>query len=757
MATLGEETSLDISTIITNVTDNNNQFDNTIHQNYPIGTRFKEGYWLVENTKKDISVGLYNPAGSYVLGDVVYDGTNSLVKKVIGLDSSVVPKQPESYTAVDTSFNQTDWVNRYMECVTKPAGVASGRFGNVNVYSKNRSMCISSDGLYVFIGGSPDGAIQKYALGTAWDITTIGAELQSAIPPSTDLAVYDMRINSDGTKLYVVQYATRYVREYTMSTPYDISTLTLTYTHDLGSTITAFNLDIVNNGTFMYLIVKNSSNSNWYIRRLTLGTGWNLSTVNATGDTLTNSDAYAILVSSDGAKCYIHVGVGGLAEFTLSTPWDISTRTWTGKKFETGYVSYVHFFKPDGTELYIGGTEVRQIHLSTAWGLGTAFHALIPFVHTETRGSIEYRHILGVGVNGYTMSVRRSVKIDPTNPHFNNNTSSSEHYSEYNTQVLTSLDSTSLENIPTTVLVDTWVGLTFILRPDALYMRTSVSASIQTETLVGYQLLTLTSPSTDLGFTLIGYTNPYKPFDGTNITPAVSSSPMEYTVTGTDEFNSFTLAKVLASSITYAFILPDTDPNYSLWLDGTGVLSGGNGIVKTATSPIDCKRDANGILSYYPTTRVFYAGMQMPIGSMVEITISNTGDVSLGDFTLNNAIRDSLTNLNFSHGIQDYNDYTPDAFGNISQGTKPKVTLFNITLDILLSNYDYAVSFNESIAGKNVMIDASDSNGADADGATIFSSLTRRVRVTNVTANSIVKDGELYRLAGVTISALEVI
>lgn len=247
-------------------------------------------------------------------------------------------------------------------------------------------------------------------------------------------------------------------------------------------------------------------------------------------------------------------------------------------------------------------------------------------------------------------------------------------------------------------------------------------------------------PSLFTTATQIGYINPLKPFDGQNITPAISSSPMTYKITGTEEFNAFTLAKVLATSVTYTFRDETT------------------AIIKTATVAIDCKRDTNGILSLYPTTVVYYADQQMPIGSTVEITITNTeGNVELGDFPLNNTIDSGYTDLTFSHGIIDYNEYTPDAWGNIPEAVKAIVTTFKVTLDFPLSNYDYAVSFNESISGKNVTIDASDSNGAVADGETIFGALTRRVRVTSPSISSKIKDGKLDTMATLSLTVEEIV
>ncbi len=255
----------------------------------------------------------------------------------------------------------------------------------------------------------------------------------------------------------------------------------------------------------------------------------------------------------------------------------------------------------------------------------------------------------------------------------------------------------------------------------------------------------------------LGATNPYRPFDGSNITPAIFPSPMQYVVEGLEEFNSFTLAKVLASELTYTFTLPVGDANYDLWLDGVEVSSGGNGITKTATVAIDCKRDPTGLLSLSPTTIILYADIQMPIASAVTIELTHTDDIELGDFTLNNAVCSTFTRLNFFHGMQDFNDYTPDAWGNIPEKTKAIVTKFTISCDLYLDKYDYGIAFLESIKGKFVSIDGSDSGGETPDGETKFGSLTRRGMITSATPSTIVKDGDLYYMANVKLTVQEVV
>lgn len=240
--------------------------------------------------------------------------------------------------------------------------------------------------------------------------------------------------------------------------------------------------------------------------------------------------------------------------------------------------------------------------------------------------------------------------------------------------------------------------------------------------------------------TFIGVVNYAKPFDGENITPAISTSPMAYTIKAVSSFNSFTLAKVLADSMTYTFY--DSYDN----------------VVKTDTVVIDCKRDAAGILSEYPTTVMAYAGEQIEAGGYVSIVLTrSTGNIELGDFTLNNAVDVGFTNLTFSHGVKDYNNYTPDAFGIIPEGNKAIVTTFNITVEVPITNYSYMVSLNESISGKNITVDGSDSNGQAIDEKSVFSSMIRRVRVTSPGIATKVKDNMMGDYATLSLSVQEIV
>ena len=271
----------------------------------------------------------------------------------------------------------------------------------------------------------------------------------------------------------------------------------------------------------------------------------------------------------------------------------------------------------------------------------------------------------------------------------------------------------------------------------SIYARTNVSTSVYTKQEDTVWVTALTPDM--IGFEEIGYINQYKPFDGANATPAVFGSPMRYTIKGLENFNAFALARVLASQVTYTFKLPD----------GT--------IVKTATATLNCKCDPDGIIKTYPTSRAFYAGRLMPPNSTVEIELIHTDTIQLGDFTLNTVIRGGFTRPAFSYNFIDFNDNTPNPWGQIPQGNKPVVLKYNITIAMYIWNNDEYVSFLQSILQKFIIIDGSDSDGRDPDGETVLGSLIRRVKVSSVDGESTVVNNRLGKTIEIKLSVQEIV
>ena len=116
----------------------------------------------------------------------------------------------------------------------------------------------------------------------------------------------------------------------------------------------------------------------------------------------------AIQFNDDGTKFFTS-GYSGddLNEYTLSTAYDLSTRTfvdsydWSAKVGSLG--AYGFDFKPDGTEVYTceyGNSNVHQFTLSTAFDVSTA-----SFTRTKDTGRDDYRHGIRFKPDGTKMYI----------------------------------------------------------------------------------------------------------------------------------------------------------------------------------------------------------------------------------------------------------------------------------------------------------------------------------------------------------------
>ena len=91
-----------------------------------------------------------------------------------------------------------------------------------------------------------------------------------------------------------------------------------------------------------------------------------------------DSNAKGAVLSSDGTKMFVCGDSNDVVlEYALSTAYDLSTATYTQQfdvSSQTADPKSI-FFKPDGTEFYLGGDDkVVQYSLSTAWDISTASH-----------------------------------------------------------------------------------------------------------------------------------------------------------------------------------------------------------------------------------------------------------------------------------------------------------------------------------------------------------------------------------------------
>ena len=180
------------------------------------------------------------------------------------------------------------------------------------------------DGLaYYAVGQSPD-AVSQFSMATPYDIST-STHVATWTTAPVDTGQMGIYFKPDGSKMYIASYISDAIREYDLSTPWDITTAT-------------------------YLQAKTSLSS----------------TDNPTGVWF-SFEGDIMLVSFDNAHKII--------KYTLSTPWDVTTATLSQTKtFSSTIYPQGVYANPQGTEIwYVDsyGADLRRMLLSTPFDLSS--------------------------------------------------------------------------------------------------------------------------------------------------------------------------------------------------------------------------------------------------------------------------------------------------------------------------------------------------------------------------------------------------
>jgi hypothetical protein len=193
-------------------------------------------------------------------------------------------------------------------------------------------IAFKADGTACYIVGSTGDDITQYSLSTPWDITTATFDTQSI--NLVDTVPDDLFFRPNGLKVYVVGSTNDAVREYDLGTAWDISTLSFVQAFSVASEdTTPTGIFFKTDGTKMFI----AGNTNDRIYEYNLSTAWNVSTavfsqffsVQTQENGLTSLD-----FNSDGTIMWI-VGTSSdsILQYNLSSAWDVSTATYYGKVY----------------------------------------------------------------------------------------------------------------------------------------------------------------------------------------------------------------------------------------------------------------------------------------------------------------------------------------------------------------------------------------------------------------------------------------
>ena len=129
--------------------------------------------------------------------------------------------------------------------------------------------------MYVIQSKSGSVGVEQFNLSTAWDTQTISYDTSLSIPD--DVQIRALAFKSDGTRVYIAQRDYGKVKQFDLSTPWDLSSATNEVQSNsfTGEEDNLRNIQFSSDGTFMYL----GGNGGDDINRYKLSTAWDISII----------------------------------------------------------------------------------------------------------------------------------------------------------------------------------------------------------------------------------------------------------------------------------------------------------------------------------------------------------------------------------------------------------------------------------------------------------------------------------------------
>ena len=250
-----------------------------------------------------------------------------------------------------------------------------------------RRMAFSDDGTKLFILDYANDKIDIHNLGTAYDISTQTSSLTDiTLASNPHTSAYGIEFSTDGTKMFTSDLSTGYVYQWTLTTPWDVSTNQRSASDDLntrslfGVTLSGgyYNRDITfsEDGTKLFILGSDKT-----VHQISLGTAWDLSSYqtpdieNDLSSTLTTCNS--ISFSPNGKKMFINEIDKKIHEWSLATAWDLSSTVTYEGNFQSGSeINSSNYgevtWNKDGTKLFIldgVADDVTEYSVSTPFSL----------------------------------------------------------------------------------------------------------------------------------------------------------------------------------------------------------------------------------------------------------------------------------------------------------------------------------------------------------------------------------------------------
>ena len=251
-------------------------------------------------------------------------------------------------------------------------------------------LAFNNDGTKMFVLGDDGNDVREYSLTTGFDV--LAYPLAVNFVDSFSIASQDndpmgLAFNNDGTKMFVVGNYGNDVNEYTLTTGFDVSSASFVDSFNVNSQDSdprglAFN----NDGTKMFVVGARGYDINEY----NLFTGFDLSSAYFVDSfDVYNQEKFpqSLTFNNDGTKMFVIGSAGGeVHEYTLTTGFDVSSASFVDSFNVNSQDTYPTdiTFNNDGTKMFVlglRGYDVNEYTLSSAY---TLFDSTNPTLSSST-------------------------------------------------------------------------------------------------------------------------------------------------------------------------------------------------------------------------------------------------------------------------------------------------------------------------------------------------------------------------------------
>ena len=183
-----------------------------------------------------------------------------------------------------------------------------------------KGLCFSPDGTRMFILGWINKRVYSYTLSTAFDISTASYDSLSYYVNTQDADPSGIVFNNDGTRLYMTGQSNDKVFQYTLNTAFNLNSVASNISFSVGTQDSnPSGLTFNSNGTKMYVI----GYTNDAVHQYTLSTAFDLSTVSYDSvafNVASQDDApTGVDFNADGTKMYVIGGSSKVYEYNIGT------------------------------------------------------------------------------------------------------------------------------------------------------------------------------------------------------------------------------------------------------------------------------------------------------------------------------------------------------------------------------------------------------------------------------------------------------